>query len=113
MVLREMADTLAVDSRKLVDYALNPESPSGRHKAVVFAQALGFTRENYRDLLVQIEEQALDGEAVFHSEDRFGSRYTVDMTIWSIDRRSAVVRTGWLVNRETKEARLLTLYVRK
>ena len=113
MLLREIADSLAVDSRKLVDYALNPESPSGRHKAIVFARLLGFTRENYRDLLEQIEAQTLDGEAVFHSEDRFGPRFTVDLQIRSRDGRCAVVRTGWLVNREAKEARLLTLYVRR
>ena len=113
MLLSSVASRLVVDPRKLVDYALNPDSPSGRHKAVVFVRVLGFTRENYTDLMRQIEQLALGGEADFHSEDEFGRRYTVDVPIRGSEGRKAMVRTGWLVPRGVDEARLLTLYVRR
>lgn len=113
MKLADIVNRVVIDPRKLVDYALDPDSPWGHHKALVFRESLGFTRENYADLLAQIEEKALDGEATFHSEDGFGRRYTVDLSIWGTKGREAIVRTGWLVPPGAREARLVTLYVKK
>ena len=113
MKLTDVVRRVSVDPRKLTDYVLNPEAPWGRHKAVVFEQALGFTRQNYADLLTQIEQQALEAEATFHSEDKFGRRYTVDLTVQGTEGRRGVVRTGWFVPHGADEARLVTLYVRR
>ena len=49
MKLADIVSRVGIDSRKLTEYALDPESPWGRHKAIVFEQVLGFTRENYTD----------------------------------------------------------------
>jgi hypothetical protein len=111
--LGEIVKQVSVDPRKLTEYALNPEAPWGRHKAVVFEQELGFTRENYADLLAQIERWALGAQATFHSEDEFGRRYTVDLTVQGTEGRQGIVRTGWLVLPGADEARLITLYVRR
>jgi len=111
--LGEVVRQVNIDSRKLTEYALNPEAPWGRHKAFVFARVLGFTLENYADLLSQIEEHVLEGEAVLHSEDVFGQRYTVDLPVMGREGQKGIVRTGWLVSPGADEARLLTLYVRR
>ena len=113
MKLGEIVRQVSIDSRKLTEYALNSQAPWGRHKAIVFAHVLGFTRENYADLLSQIEEGALEGEAVLHSKDVFGQRYTVDLPVIGVEGQQGVVRTGWLVSPGADEARLLTLYVRR
>jgi hypothetical protein len=113
MKLADIAERVVVEPRKLADYALNPDAPWGRHKARLFEQVLGFTRRNYMDLLTQIEQQAPEAEAIFHSEDEFGRRYTVDLWIYGLEGRRAVVRTGWFAPREGDEVRLATLYVRK
>jgi len=113
MKLADIVSRLVIDPRKLTEYALDPESPWGRHKAIVFEQTLGFTRENYADLLIQLESQALNAEATFHSQDEFGRRYTVDLLIRGTEERQAVVRTGWFVPHGADEARLVTLYVRR
>jgi len=113
MKLADIVEQVRVDPRKLINYALNPEAPWGRHKAVVFKQALGFTQQNYADLLAQIEQQALEAEATFHSEDEFGRRYTVDLSVQGRDGRKGVVRTGWIVAPGADVARLVTLYVRR
>jgi len=76
MKLADIVQRVRVDPRKLTDYALNTESPWGRHKARVFQQALGYTRQNYAALLAQVEQQALEGQATFHSQDEFGQRFT-------------------------------------
>ncbi len=113
MRLADIVTRLVIDPRKLTEYALNPDSPWGRHKAVVFEQALGITRQNYTDLLTQIEQQALEAQATFHSEDEFGRRYTVDLQIHGTEGRQAIVRTGWFVAHGADEARLVTLYVKR
>lgn len=81
MKLADIVEQISVDPRKLTDYALNFEAPWGRHKALVFKQALGFTQQNYADLLTQIKQQAMETEATFHSKDEFGERYTVDLIV--------------------------------
>jgi len=111
--LADIVNRVVIDPRKLTDYALDPEAPWGRYKAAVFKELLGFTRENYVDLVAQIEDKALESEATLHSEDEFGRRYAVDLLILGMKGRQAVVRTGWLVPPGGDEARLVTLYVKK
>ena len=113
MKLGDIVERVSVDPCKLTEYALNPQAPRGRHKAIVFERALGFTRENYADLLIQIERRALEAEATFHSEDEFGRRYMVDLAVEGAAGQQGVVRTGWLVPPGVEETRLITLYVRR
>ena len=112
MKLSDIVNRVVIDPRKLIDYALDPDAPWGRHKATVFKRSLGFTQENYADLLTQIEGKVLESEATFHSADEFGRRYTVDLLIRGTEGREAIVRTGWLVSPGADEAYLVTLYVR-
>lgn len=113
MKLADVAAQLVIDQRKLADYALNPESPLGRHKARVFEQVLGITRANCAELLVQIEQRALQAEALSGKEDEHGIRYRVDVQVRGPNGREAIVRTGWIVLHGSNEARLATLYVRR
>ncbi len=113
MKLLEVAHQICIDPRKLTHYALDPDSPHGRHKAVLFEKLLGFTRYNFIDLLLQLEEKAFLSEITLHSEDRFGVRYTADISIQGTEGRHAVVRTGWIIPPASREAHLATLYVRK
>ncbi|QTA85804.1 DUF6883 domain-containing protein [Desulfonema magnum] len=113
MKLADIADSIRIDPRKLTHYVLDPDSPHGRHKAVLFEKLLGFTKENYRDLIRQLEGGAMKAEITFHSEDRFGKRYTADIPVKGTEGRHAVIRTGWITVPESREAHLVTLYVRK
>jgi len=36
MKLRELANEVLIDPRKLTDYALDPENPKGKNKAFMF-----------------------------------------------------------------------------
>jgi hypothetical protein len=47
MKLREIVKHLAIDPRKLTEYALNPDNPVGKYKAIVFQNRLGFSKDNY------------------------------------------------------------------
>ena len=113
MKLSDIVKRFVIDPRKLTHYALDYNSPYGRHKAVIFEKVLGFTKENYESLVRQVEMNASDTEAVFHSEDRFGKRYSVDIEIEGNNRQRAIVRTGWLVSDNNNEAHLVTIYVKE
>lgn len=113
MKLADFVDMVVIDPRKLTSYALNPNSPRGRNKAILFEKVLGFNRENYTELLQQIKNKALYADASFHSEDVFGKRYTVDLMIEGTEGQQAKVRTGWLVPVENDKAYLVTIYLIK
>lgn len=114
MKLGEIATQLIIDSRKLTDYALNPDNPKGKDKAFLFEFHLGFSRDNYQKLLEQILKKAPEAEAIPLEKDRHGQRYQVDLNIEGIHKgQSEIVRTGWLLELDTNTARLVTLYVRK
>lgn len=114
MKLADLVERLVIDPRKLTHYALDFESPRGKHKAVLFEKLLGFTRDNYTSLMRQLEQRCLHAEATFHSEDDFGKRYTVKVLIDGPTGQQATVRTGWLVPIDKADtAHLVALYVRK
>jgi hypothetical protein len=97
MRLRDIVRRVVVDARKLTDYALDPENPIGRHKAVVFERRLGFTRDNYVLLLQQVESRALETDAYLQRTDYHGEHYRVDLEVTGTEGQQEIVRTGWLV----------------
>jgi len=109
--LADLVDNVIINSRKLTHYALNRDSPKGKHKAILFEKLLGFTKENYTHLLEQLEKKSLSAEITYHSEDQYGKRYTTELLIEGIEAQR--VKTGWLIAPEAKEAHLVTLYVIK
>jgi filamentous hemagglutinin len=113
MKLADIVNRIVIDPRKLTDYALDPNNPVGRHKALIFERHLGFTRQNYELLLQQIESKALTANAHLKRTDKHGRHYFVDLEIIGTQGKWAVVRTGWLVAPDSDEARLVTLYVRR
>ncbi len=113
MKLSDIVDRIVVEPRKLIDYALDLDSPYGRHKALLLERVLGFTKENSIELIRQLEHKSWQAEIIFHGEDRFGKRYRADILIEGREDKQAVVRTGWLVPAGTRAAYLVTIYVRK
>ncbi|MCB0228349.1 MAG: hypothetical protein KDI07_22540 [Anaerolineae bacterium] len=111
MLLGELASHILIDPRKLTDYALAPEAPRGRHKALVFERVLGYTLDDWQHLLSQIEARAPAAEARPHNADRHGRRYTADLLITGANGRQAIVRTGWILRPEEDVLRLVTLWI--
>ena len=94
-------------------YALDPESPKGQHKAVLFQRRLGYNLNNYESLVEQIEGLVMDGEAIATKADEYGQRYQVDLGLMGVEGQRAIVRTAWIVEPDAKDcARLISLYVR-
>lgn len=90
------SENAIVEVRKLRDYCLSPEHPRGRHKARVFAFALGLTVEDSEEFRRALLSTAVSGEAVPAEEDEYGQRYMLDFQM-STEIGSATVRSGWIV----------------
>ena len=103
-------DRAIVDIAKVRDYCLNPTHPRGRHKARVFASALGMMAmdaEFLREALLRAarEEDAIPGEA-----DEYGERYAVDFNLIRGDRQ-AVIRSAWIIRVREQVPRLTSCFV--
>jgi hypothetical protein len=104
------AERAFVDLVKLQGYCLNPHHFRGRHKARVFAAALGFTARDadlFKSILLK---SILNAEAVLSGADRHGQRYTVDILMVG-PKGSAMVRSSWIILNGEDYPRFLSCYV--
>jgi hypothetical protein len=104
-------DLAIVDREKLTGYCLNPEHPRGKHKARVFATALGFTVENAEELRAALLRAAAIADAQPGASDRFGDRYVVESEMKG-PRGAAVVRSTWMIRRGETTPRLTSCFVK-
>jgi hypothetical protein len=104
------AERAAVDIAKLRDYSLSPAHEEGKHKARVFAAALGLA-EGDADWLRSV---LLDAVRRYGCElgrkTPFGQGYIVDFPVTRADKR-AQVRSVWNVRPIENVPRLVTCYV--
>lgn len=100
-----------VDLAKLTGYCLNPEHPRGKHKARVFAAALGFTAENADQLRAALLAGAGTADAHPAASDQFGTRYMLEFEIIG-PRGAGIVRSTWIVRRGEIIPRLTSCFVK-
>jgi len=98
------------DIAKLSDYCLDPSHPLGKHKARVFAAALGLARKDAEILRGALLDAALREGASPGLADAYGQRYVVDFLMHGPSGR-ATVRSCWIVLNTEDFARLTTCYV--
>lgn len=103
-------DRAIIPLEKLLDYCLNPNHSSGKHKARVFASALGITTENADDLQQLIARAAVEGEVVQQSTTAYGQLFKVD---WAVPHYDQVeLRTLWKITSETPGPRLVSAFIK-
>jgi len=103
------ADHPVVDIRKLRDYCLSPSHVCGKHKARLFAAALGITSDNAEYLRDALLHAVKTYEAQFGKRDAYGQRYTVDF-ILETGEKQAVIRSAWIVECHANNPSLTTCY---
>ena len=103
-------DRAIVDRAKLQDYCLNERHPRGRHKARVFASALGITRAEAEILQEALRFAAVEEEAIPTEQDVYGQRYVLDFFMAG-PRGQAKVRSIWIVIAGEGRPRLVTCHV--
>ncbi|WP_414562736.1 MULTISPECIES: DUF6883 domain-containing protein [unclassified Anabaena] len=103
------AENAIIDIRKLRDYCLNANHPTGKDKARLFSSILGITADNAEELRQIILAKVKTQAASLNRCDEFGQRYTLDFTLeWQ--NKSATIRTGWIIQADSDIPRLTSCY---
>ena len=105
------AEMAVVDPRKILEYTLNPEHISGKHKALVFLNRLGIGKEQAELLRTACLGAVLREDAIEKARDSHGKRFQVDFLMIH-QSQSAIVRTGWIIRTGEDFPRLTSCYVR-
>jgi filamentous hemagglutinin len=103
------ADTAIIDERKIRDYVLNPDHPSGGNKARALRAATGLTPQHWVSLIEQIKHAILVEDAEPTDPIPYGRRFRVVMTVTGPN-GSLRIRTGWIYRTGEDVPRLATLY---
>ena len=99
-----------VDLRKLQDYCLNLNHDKGKHKARVFKSALGLTAKDSDVLRQRLIMVAKENEVSRQIRCPFGTTFRIDFPMQHND-RSAIVRSGWLLEPGSIRPRFLTCFI--
>ena len=100
-----------IPKEKFTMYALDPVKQPD--KAKTFKEALGYTKENYQDLIDNIQNNFKDDFMVLKNEDKFGKRYEYVVESTCANGRKANVCTGWIKENDSSEPRMTSAYVTK
>lgn len=94
---------------KFTQYALNPMKDA--NKAKTFREALGYTLENYSDLMHNIESNLDESKFVEKGDSGHGMRYEYIMELTGPNGKNANVLTAWI--QEGDEKRMTSVYITK
>ncbi|MEO0926205.1 MAG: DUF6883 domain-containing protein [Cyanobacteria bacterium J06643_13] len=103
-------DRAEISRQKLLRYCLNPNHASGKHKARVFASALGITADNVEILNELIQRAAIEGKVIQQSTTEFGQQFKVD---WTIPKTQNIeLRTIWEISDLNDNPRLISAFIK-
>lgn len=95
---------------KLRDYALDPVHAKGKHKARVFAAALGLTRNDAAWLRDGLLRAAMESDCFLGPLTPHGQRYVVDFDL-SRGEKTCRIRSVWNLRPNEDSPRLITCFV--
>ena len=104
------AEHAIVEIAKLRDYSLDATHEEGKHKARVFAAALGLGSQDADWLRESLLDAARRHECVRGRNTAFGQRYVLDFPLTHAE-LTAPVRSVWNVRPGESLPRLITCYV--
>jgi hypothetical protein len=104
------AEQAFVDVAKLRDYALDPVHEEGKHKARVFASALGLSRNDTEWLREQLLLAAKNHACSHGRKTEHGQRYLIDFDT-AIRGKTARLRSVWNIRPNENFPRLVTCYL--
>jgi hypothetical protein len=104
------AENAFVDVAKLRDYALDPVHAEGKHKARVFAAALGLSRNDAEWLRDQLLLGARISDCSLGRKTDHGQMYAIDF-VATFRGKTARLRSAWNIRPGENFPRLVTCYV--
>jgi hypothetical protein len=111
MKLLPNADKAIVPLEKLSGYSLDSSHPVGKHKARVFASALGMTKTDAPRLREMILQAVLINEAVETGTNEHGTRYRIDFQTLGL-KGAVTIRTAWIIDAGETVPRLTSCYIK-
>ena len=97
---------------KIFKYALNPDHPKGKYKAIAFQKALGYNLSNGNELIENVRRHLPIVLAVPNGKSSYGNKYFADMVLVGPNGKSAKVRTCWQIDNGESTPRLTSIYVK-
>lgn len=98
-----------IPKEKFTKYALNPlKQPD---KARAFREALGYTMDNYQELIDNISANLDESALKLKGSNDHGQLYEYVMRITGANGKQANVCTGWIIENGKTEPRLTSAYV--
>ncbi len=98
-----------IDPEKIKDYILSPSHPVGRFKAAFF-QSMGYTRENWKQLIHDIRKYHLTGDAEPVEKTEYGQKYIIKSNIKGPNGKIVLLRSVWIVLSGEDMPRFITIY---
>jgi hypothetical protein len=99
-----------VEITKLREYSLSPQHKEGRHKARVFASALGLGVSDADWLCERLKAAVRERECQLGKKTPYGQRYLLDFSL-THGEKTALLRSVWNVRPGEDSPRLVTCYV--
>lgn len=99
----------AVPQQKITGYLLSFSHRDGRGKALFFSR-FGFSVSAWRTLATALQQHALDHEVSKVADSPFGTRYVIEGTIVTPDKRNPLVRSIWFIETGEDTPHFVTAY---
>lgn len=93
---------LIISEDKILNYLLVKKAKNDKSG---FLEKLGFTRQNYQDLIAEIKRIATSHEAILAKKSEFGSLYKVEGNL-----KKMMIVTIWIEQIDKNKFRFVTLY---
>ena len=104
-------DAVNMSEEKFTQYALNPNKAPD--KAHAFEVALGYTLDNYKDLMANISDNFDSRKLEEKGDDGYGMRYQQVMNLNGPNGKTANVCTAWIQEKNETSVKLTSAYVTK
>lgn len=98
-----------IPKEKFTQYALDPQKDP--NKAYAFKNALGYTKENYQELIDNIQNNLDEDALKYKGSNAYGELYEYVMELTGANGKKANVCTGWIKKNGETEIRLTSAYV--
>jgi len=98
-----------IDPSKIKNYILSPAHPVGRFKAAFF-QSMGYTQGNWQQLLDDIRQYHLTGEAEPVEKTGYGQKYIIKSATKGPNGKIVLLRSVWIVLSGEDTPRFITIY---
>ena len=96
---------------KVFQYALNLEHPTGRNKAIVFRDVLGYVQANGDELIQKVIQGLSSWRAVQKDDTLYGVPFEVKMLVTGPSGRTAPVLSAWIIKNGNNFPTLSSIYV--